>query len=217
MGEIETGVKWWMRYVIVPIIGGGGIVALIIAFMSNPISSRPPQAKALGEPAMALKPPTESPSIIPARDPRRATKRVDSASPVRGPVGFERMEITFNTGGNDKPSDTRCEIFIVRRDGEQAVAYLDIQGREFGRNTSQTFSVPPLAGGFTLGQLRDEKISVKIAPPGYETWGFSFSAVLYFADGTTARLDVPMGSLTQGNRQGFYPLAWAAMTAGPTR
>lgn len=31
----ETGVKWWIRYVVVPIIGGGGIVAIIVALLSG--------------------------------------------------------------------------------------------------------------------------------------------------------------------------------------
>jgi hypothetical protein len=31
--DTETGLKWWMRYVIVPIIGGGGIIAIIVALI----------------------------------------------------------------------------------------------------------------------------------------------------------------------------------------
>jgi hypothetical protein len=31
----ETGAKWWLRYVVVPIIGGGGIVAIIVALLSG--------------------------------------------------------------------------------------------------------------------------------------------------------------------------------------
>ena len=30
MGEVESGVKWWLRYVLVPLIGGGGLVALVL-------------------------------------------------------------------------------------------------------------------------------------------------------------------------------------------
>jgi threonine dehydratase len=33
MPDNETGFKWWLRYVLVPIIGGGGIVAIIVAFV----------------------------------------------------------------------------------------------------------------------------------------------------------------------------------------
>lgn len=33
--EQEHGLKWWLRYVIVPVIGGGGIVAIIVAFIAK--------------------------------------------------------------------------------------------------------------------------------------------------------------------------------------
>jgi len=35
MSDGETGWKWWVRYVIVPLIGGGGLVAIIVASMSS--------------------------------------------------------------------------------------------------------------------------------------------------------------------------------------
>lgn len=41
----ESGFKWWMRYVVVPIIGGGGIIAIVIALMSP----RPENVKPSGE------------------------------------------------------------------------------------------------------------------------------------------------------------------------
>jgi hypothetical protein len=32
----ERGFKWWLRYVIVPLIGGGGIVAIVVTTISSP-------------------------------------------------------------------------------------------------------------------------------------------------------------------------------------
>lgn len=40
MSELETGFRWWVRYVIVPVFGGGGVIALVIAFVSNQPESR---------------------------------------------------------------------------------------------------------------------------------------------------------------------------------
>jgi hypothetical protein len=34
--ENESGFKWWARYVIVPLVGGGGIITLVIALMNRP-------------------------------------------------------------------------------------------------------------------------------------------------------------------------------------
>ena len=32
----EKGYKWWLRYVVIPLIGGGGVIALIVALLSQP-------------------------------------------------------------------------------------------------------------------------------------------------------------------------------------
>jgi hypothetical protein len=40
MSETEKGIKWWIRYVIVPLIGGGGLIALIIALVNQPHVSK---------------------------------------------------------------------------------------------------------------------------------------------------------------------------------
>ena len=31
----ERGLYWWVRYVVVPIIGGGGVIAIIVAFIAR--------------------------------------------------------------------------------------------------------------------------------------------------------------------------------------
>lgn len=35
MTKLESGYKWWIRYVIVPLIGGGGIIAIIVALLTQ--------------------------------------------------------------------------------------------------------------------------------------------------------------------------------------
>jgi hypothetical protein len=35
-GDRETGLKWWLRYVVVPLIGGGGVIAIIVALIGRP-------------------------------------------------------------------------------------------------------------------------------------------------------------------------------------
>jgi TonB family protein len=53
MADPEDGLKWWLRYVIVPLIGSGGIVAIFVAInsyrsqtppVSNPVEHRVPDA-----------------------------------------------------------------------------------------------------------------------------------------------------------------------------
>jgi hypothetical protein len=37
----ESGFKWWLRYVIVPLIGGGGLIGIFISFREHPPVSAP--------------------------------------------------------------------------------------------------------------------------------------------------------------------------------
>ncbi len=51
MSEVESGGKWWLRYVVVPLIGGGGIIAIIfgaISLFKNP-KTPPPAEKDLAD------------------------------------------------------------------------------------------------------------------------------------------------------------------------
>ena len=34
--DTEQGYKWWIRYVVVPLIGGGGLIAIIVALLDRP-------------------------------------------------------------------------------------------------------------------------------------------------------------------------------------
>jgi len=43
--EKESELKWWIRFVVVPLLGGGGVIALIIAFMQRPDESQNDQVK----------------------------------------------------------------------------------------------------------------------------------------------------------------------------
>jgi hypothetical protein len=57
----ETGAKWWLRYVVVPIIGGGGIIAIMVALITGRSSSTADQPS----PTRAIIA-NASPSVAPA-------------------------------------------------------------------------------------------------------------------------------------------------------
>jgi hypothetical protein len=45
----ETGIKWWMRYVVVPVLGGGGIIAIAVAVIDRqPVSPQKKEANNSG-------------------------------------------------------------------------------------------------------------------------------------------------------------------------
>jgi hypothetical protein len=41
MPDIEKGFRWWIRHVVVPLIGGGGLIAILVAFIMRPTSQPP--------------------------------------------------------------------------------------------------------------------------------------------------------------------------------
>jgi hypothetical protein len=58
----EHGWKWWLRYIVVPLIGGGGLVAVIVALISHSPLPTPPERQVVApvveaQWAMSLQPP----------------------------------------------------------------------------------------------------------------------------------------------------------------
>jgi len=53
MADNEGGFKWWLRYVIVPVIGGGGIVAIWVSIREHPSIPSPQGAVS---PALTTRP-----------------------------------------------------------------------------------------------------------------------------------------------------------------
>jgi hypothetical protein len=65
MADSEQGLKWWLRYIIVPLIGGGGIIGIVIAIISRPQfpqNTVPPDATINQEPALISGTPVEKES-----------------------------------------------------------------------------------------------------------------------------------------------------------
>ena len=64
MSKAETGARWWIRYVVVPLIGGGGVVAIVVALVqkSDPVPHprQPTASQATPSPAPVVKPAKES-------------------------------------------------------------------------------------------------------------------------------------------------------------
>ena len=72
MADQDSGYKWWIRYVLVPMIGGGGIVGLIIAYMNLAHESPKLQPVAPTSRQQTVEPsPAPSPAVepVPAQNP----------------------------------------------------------------------------------------------------------------------------------------------------
>jgi hypothetical protein len=129
---------------------------------------------------------------------------------------FTSMVITFYTSGDDKDDNTRLEIFIYEPpDGTPAVAYYDDGQSDHIENPStRSFTVPPVAGGFVFSGLATKILKINISPVGHDTWKFKFSASLYFADGTQAKVQSGDVALDQDANYFLYPLSAATIGVG---
>ena len=61
MADIETGFRWWMRYVLVPLIGTGGAIALLAAWINKPVQ-QPQSGAPLESPTLRASASTVQPS-----------------------------------------------------------------------------------------------------------------------------------------------------------
>lgn len=116
----------------------------------------------------------------------RSAAEEDAQAPRRAAKEFTHMDIAFSTGPRGKDAGTRLEVSIEPDGGGPAVAYLDVQGQEFPANGSVSLAVPSSGAGFTLADMKHERIVVKVTPSGHGTWTSKFDAILHFADGSQA-------------------------------
>jgi len=78
MADTESGAKWWFRYVIVPILGGSGVVAITVAALIQHDRSKAEQAQS--------KPTISSPQSV---EPDLPTdKRYHGEKSSEGPIDF---------------------------------------------------------------------------------------------------------------------------------
>jgi hypothetical protein len=80
MGEavIETGIRWWMRYVVVPLIAGGGLMALAVGIVDKvkPFEPTKTVAPASGEP--------QTPGAITANTSKKTiSKNINKSQPIK--------------------------------------------------------------------------------------------------------------------------------------
>jgi hypothetical protein len=145
--------------------------------------------------------------------PRASTEdaySVPGGHPGSSPRAFTHMKITFDTHAHGKPAATRLEISIVPDSGEPAVAFVEVKDRDFDAYTTQDVIVPAAGAGFTLDDLKREKVLVKVDGSSMP-WSYSFDATLHFADGTQALWNSGDITLGAGRPEALVPLGDAAV------
>lgn len=97
MADEERGAKWWIRYVIVPLIGGGGIIAVVVARMAQPTI---PRSADTG--SEVVQPLRNEPKIPPSMNPTPPVKPAQrhllsplSANPVAPAPGGQPEYVTI--------------------------------------------------------------------------------------------------------------------------
>lgn len=119
----ETGFRWWLRYVIVPLIGSGGIIAIVVAVINRPAPMPREQVKERNSP-------TQNPAQTPSPQPTAiAAPAVVSGSPdnkqtdPRSEIGTQKLPDFYLKTRDGKVITNRGSV----RDGSRATAYWDIK------------------------------------------------------------------------------------------
>lgn len=144
------------------------------------------------------------------------TAQSEAASPPRPMAAdqFTGMDVKLHSGNRGKDYDVPVEISIVPKGGGAAVAYLEIQGQAIGPGRSVREVVPPAGDGFTVSDLKNQQIVVKISPPGRCTWTHGLDVVLHFADGTAALWSTGDLVLSNYRKEEVIPLSDVSVARG---
>jgi hypothetical protein len=94
--------KWWLRYVVVPLIGSGGIIAIVAAIIMRPVPPTHPQGA------------SERINPSPALSPNSQPTKTVTPNAVSGSPATEKSENTTKT----KHTGTIAEFYLKKRDGE---------------------------------------------------------------------------------------------------
>jgi hypothetical protein len=93
MNDIETGHKWWVRHVIIPVavglIGGGGLLGLIVALINKGNRPQPPEVHSTSEKPAAL---TESSMEAEAKKAAERNRQVEELRQQGPPLGYTFVE-----------------------------------------------------------------------------------------------------------------------------
>jgi hypothetical protein len=163
-GGATTGVRWWFQYVIVPLVGAGGVTGIILAIVSMYHSSPNPVNSSSLNQAPAPVQPTPAPQPAPAVTIRLAL-RCDPPPPPKNEAGqlleltefWKRATVRFP--GNGETVSLKCDIATGPNDdvekatftatgpeqysieGYESLQYLTIQPISFPATGSGTLDV----------------------------------------------------------------------------
>lgn len=162
MGDEEKGAKWWIRYVVVPLIGGGGIIAVVVALIPQHPSSNSPIINVVTPGTATTSPESDKPK------PPSSTGLIPSTkSPQRGssiPAIHHLGEVT----GVDK-----SEYVTIQHSRDLSSEFFLIDGQKpaDGVIVDSTAGAPITTLRLTPGQhrlsanLEDKKCSITFSVP----------------------------------------------------
>ena len=155
MPDEEIGWKWWIRYVVVPLIGGGGIIAIIVALLAGPTE------------------PTYEPRGVDVEEPQ--------PSPLHTVFFVHSYSPRDHDPRRSEPRGTHLwangtTIRIAFLDGELGIQQKIVQiAREWTKHANLTFEFGPVEGS-------DVRITLDPDKEGYGVAGLPGTAALQRSD-----------------------------------
>jgi len=106
MADSETGAKWWLRYIVVPLLGGGSVIAIVVTSITQhqkPRQDTPQQSAVSGSQS------PQTGSVQPGSHSDQATESASAVKPTEPLAVDGKSEASASTdfGLYDKESNDR--------------------------------------------------------------------------------------------------------------
>lgn len=146
--ELESGAKWWVRYVIVPVLGSGGLIAIIVGFMNRP---QPTEVFSTDLPQMVTMTLASAPASSSAANPHSSTNsqstiQITSTTTINARVSENPLAVATPTLTPEQES-TQVSIIITPTETSSSIP----QGQWFARSYNADDTNPIIVNEHVVG------------------------------------------------------------------
>jgi hypothetical protein len=114
------------------------------------------------------------------------------------------VEARFDTTTDNKKQDTKLDVYLKNRDGQEVGKSEGNEGLWDKHSTH--IAMLQIEGNPTKAEVEHGSVSLTFHPDGGNTWKFNYRVTLKFSDGSSIMKEVFGGVLTQYNTARTDPL-----------
>ena len=126
-----------------------------------------------------------------------------SAASAQEPT-LASVEAQFDTTKDNKNSDTKLDVYLKNRDGQEVAKSEGNEG-VWDKHSTHTLALQ-IEGNPTKSEVEKGSVLLTFHPRGGDTWKFNYKFTLKFSDDSSITKEVFGGVLTQYNTARTDPL-----------